>query len=320
MRSGGSLAGQGRLPAGARAATGLERPALGPIRIRNRGMLGSARGCAQGDGPSTSCFREPCGLSTGRRTVNLAALSTFLSLWTQEEAAEVSELQLSVKQEWGRLGDKSADLVFPREFLGPWKTVSTLVNVETPVGATLAPNLKVVERSRKELNRPILHMANFVGNSCGEVIMDRRHNTAALMQVHHGTNIDFANLIDWNPDDPDLLRLSLPGGSGVVSRVMDRSQKWREGDRLDTSESFEQVFDDHSGGTGPKVTASRCCTKYKWRSEEAARADGGPVIVAIQVVSEYLAGNGDDWLPMEARDQPAVEYTYRMALSRQLHG
>lgn len=33
----------------------------------------------------------------------------------------------------------------------------------------------------------------------------------------------------------------------------------------------------------PRVKASQCYTKYKWRDEKAAEAAGGPAIVATQV-------------------------------------
>jgi hypothetical protein len=43
-----------------------------------------------------------------------------------------------------------------------------------------------------------------------------------------------------------------------------------------------QIFDE-SSSSAPRIKASQCFTKYKWRSEAAATQDGGPAIVATQV-------------------------------------
>lgn len=61
-----------------------------------------------------------------------------------------------------------------------------------------------------------------------------------------------------------------------------------------------------------QVKASQCFTKYKWRSAEEAATDGGPEIVATQVVSDYLTPYDGEMLMMQAKDRPVVVYTYRM--------
>ena len=60
------------------------------------------------------------------------------------------------------------------------------------------------------------------------------------------------------------------------------------------------------------MKASQCFTKYKWRTSEEAATDGGPQIVATQVVSDYLTPYDGEMLMMQAKDKPVVVYTYRM--------
>lgn len=61
------------------------------------------------------------------------------------------------------------------------------------------------------------------------------------------------------------------------------------------------------------MKASRCFTKYKWRDLEAAEREGGPAIVATQVVSDYLTPDDGEELMLRAGDRPVVKYTYTMA-------
>eukprot|EP00803_Ostreobium_quekettii_P007750 evm.model.scf_1668.5 EVM.evm.TU.scf_1668.5 scf_1668:27419-33693(-) len=315
----GRLPAQRVIPLGMAPTLGRGQPARGPIRLRYRSQEVPENVHIEGPAQETSTSdpKEHSMFIADRRTVNMAALSTFFSMWVQEEeAAEASKLPQAMDRVWEGIGGGPADLVFPREFLGVWDTLSTLVSVETPLGTEFVPNLKVVERAKTELNVPLQYSVNFVENSRNEVITDRRYNTASLMEMYYGTEIDFVNRINWNPDDPNVLKLSLPGGTDVLTRVTKRSEDRREANRLDTSEFFEQVFDDPSQEMGPKVTASRCFTKYKWRNEEEASADGGPTIVATQVVSDYLTGYSDERLSMRARGRPVVIYTYRMAFAR----
>lgn len=75
-----------------------------------------------------------------------------------------------------------------------------------------------------------------------------------------------------------------------------------------------QVFDNSAYRT-PKVTASQCFTKYKWRSKEEAQRDGGPTIIATQVVSDYLTTSAGEQLMMESKGRPVVIRTYRMAFN-----
>ena len=65
-------------------------------------------------------------------------------------------------------------------------------------------------------------------NQRGNVITDRRFNTASLMAVYLGKDAVAAKSIDWNPDDPNVLSMNLPG---VACRVAwpaahDRCLSW----------------------------------------------------------------------------------------------
>ena len=48
--------------------------------------------------------------------------------------------------------------------------------------------------------------------------------------------------------DPNALKLSLPEGIMITSRVLRRSEEQVSGDRFETSEFMQQVFDDGSIG------------------------------------------------------------------------
>lgn len=86
-------------------------------------------------------------------------------------------------------------------------------------------------------------------NKSGRVIFDRRYNTASLLGAYYGPGTDFAGRITWNPEDPNVLRLSLPTSHMIVrTRVTKRSEEETAADRIDTSEYLEQIFDTSSTG------------------------------------------------------------------------
>ncbi len=65
--------------------------------------------------------------------------------------------------------------------------------------------------------------------------------------------MDFMGRITWNPSDPNVLRLSMPKGVNVRTRVTRRSENVGGPDKLDTSEFIEQIFDNSSTGGMPGV-------------------------------------------------------------------
>jgi hypothetical protein len=85
-----------------------------------------------------------------------------------------------------------------------------------------------------------------------------------------------------------------------------------------------QVFEDPDAGSPTRVKASQCFTKYKFRAaSDAAATGGGPLIVATQVVSDYLTA-GDAATSVErlaaAGGRPVAQFTYRLAFQRPAAG
>lgn len=88
-----------------------------------------------------------------------------------------------------------------------------------------------------ELNKQMNYQMKFIQNSSGQVILDRRFNTGAMLQPYYPSDVDWTQRIRWNPDDPNSLRLSLPGGTSIASLVTRRSENVLENqNRIETSE------------------------------------------------------------------------------------
>ncbi|WIA14970.1 hypothetical protein OEZ85_001679 [Tetradesmus obliquus] len=230
--------------------------------------------------------------------------------------AQASKLGGLVDSTWEAIGGGPADLSFPDEWLGVWDVTSTLVSVELPEGEAVVPNIAAVRRAeQQDLAKPMQYQVAFMRNDSGKVVYDRRFNTAALLATYYGSNVDFAGRIQWDAKDPNSLILNMPGDMSVRTRVMRRSESQIGTDRLETSEFLQQVLD--SGDPArPRVKASQCFTKYKWREEAAAEAAGGPAIVATQVVSDYLTPFDSEVDAIRYANRPVTTYTYRMAFSR----
>lgn len=60
----------------------------------------------------------------------------------------------------------------------------------------------------------------------------------------------------------------------------------------------------------PKIKSTECYTKYKWRSDVDASDIDGPIVLATQLVSEYLTQDGDR--KCRAKGRPVTIYTYSM--------
>ena len=63
------------------------------------------------------------------------------------------------------------------------------------------------------------------------------------------------------------------------------------------------------GRLEPKVKASQCFTKYKWRDLDAAKRQSGPQIVATQVI--FLVGSR---IRAAAKSGPQIVATRTMSL------
>jgi len=71
--------------------------------------------------------------------------------------------------------------------------------------------LQVVERAQKEdLQHPQKYLVSFMHNSRGQVVIDRRFNTSQLVSLYLDKPVP-EDVIAWNPDNPNQLRMALPG-------------------------------------------------------------------------------------------------------------
>lgn len=215
---------------------------------------------------------------------------------------------------WTAMGGGQADLFYPDGFNGSWQVVSTLVNVEVPMGEEMLSNPKLAQRARADLNKPLVYEQRFVQGPTGRVIADRSYNVRQLTKASTG-GADLISDIDWDANNPNNMRIYLTNGPRIVTRVTRRFEdEHPEEKRLETSEVVEQVFDSDDPLGAPRVKGSRCITKYKWRSE--AQANGGPVIVATQVVSDFVTAFEGAERVLEAQGRPSLVYTYKLSFQR----
>eukprot|EP01025_Chloroclados_australasicus_P020941 TRINITY_DN2201_c1_g1_i10.p1 TRINITY_DN2201_c1_g1~~TRINITY_DN2201_c1_g1_i10.p1 ORF type:complete len:350 (-),score=52.21 TRINITY_DN2201_c1_g1_i10:639-1688(-) len=250
-----------------------------------------------------------------RQMVGLSSSVVALLTWVDAEA-QASKLGATVDSAWEKVGGGPADLYFPSAFEGVWDVDSILVDTKTPLGEEYVPDLRALTRARNEdLNKVLRYQISFRRNSQNQIIMDRVFNTTKLVEAYLGNKYNFEQRIQWNPDDPNILTLLMPGGRQVLTRVTRRSFNQPADDLIETSEYFEQLFESPDEGP-PKLKGSQCFTKYRWRDEELANQDEGPVIVATQVVSDYLTGYDDQIKLLEAKGRPVVVFVYKMALKR----
>ncbi|DBA87726.1 hypothetical protein WJX77_012066 [Trebouxia sp. C0004] len=230
--------------------------------------------------------------------------------------AKASLLPEAIDNAWSSIGGGPSDLTFPELFLGTWKVQTTLVKVDTPLGPDFVPDLKVVERAQKEdLQQPQKYLVSFMHNNRGQVVIDRRFNTSQLVSLYLDKPVP-EDVITWNPDNPNQLRMALPGSMTINTRVTRRSQETPTPDKISTSEYFQQIFET-PGRPQAKVKASQCYTKYKFRSLEAADRQAGPAIVATQVISDYLTAYDGELQLIKAQNRPVVVYTYSMVFIKQ---
>lgn len=69
----------------------------------------------------------------------------------------------------------------------------------------------MVERAQKEdLQHPQKYLVSFMRNNRGQVVIDRRFNTSQLVSLYLDKPVP-EDVITWNPDNPNQLRMALPG-------------------------------------------------------------------------------------------------------------
>jgi hypothetical protein len=276
----------------------------------------------------------------GRRAM-LASLVATAAASTVGGAVEPAEAMSNgaVSDAWAAISGAPSDLTFPDEFLGTWLCYSTLTAVATPQGEDLVQDMAVVKRARGDVGNQIIYPMRFVRNDQGRVVMDRAYNVVKMAEATARAYNVIEN-VEWDVDDPNVLRGSIGDGRSVFFRVNQRSEEIPAPDRIETSEVAQIVFDGGDNGgysltpaaaaadgipdvsfappgavgpaKQPKIKSSRTFTKWKWRSAEASEASGGPAIVASQNVYDYLTSFDQGFI--ESKGQPVTQYTYKLAL------
>lgn len=261
--------------------------------------------------------RASLDLPSRRQVISFPTAVAAASLVLLPHPAHASKLPEAADRAWEAIGGGPADLIYPVSFLGAWDVESVLVSIDLPLGPEYVSDMAVVRRAQEQdQGKSVRYGASFIRNPRGQVVTDRRFNTASLMHTYLGLEENLVqNRIKWDVNDPNRLDMSLPGGLEVTTRVTRRMEEWEDGaDRLATSEFFEQVIESETRRS-PKVKASQAYTKYHWRPAETAI--GGPEIVATQVVSDYVTPfGGDASLLLGASGKPVTIYTYKMAFTR----
>lgn len=260
-----------------------------------------------------------------RRDVLIASSSAALvvaSVFGSNETTNRAEAIESgfISDAWESFGGGGpADLTFPESFLGEWLVNATLTDIDLPEGADVVSNIESVNRAKGDIGRPTSYPLRFVRNSRNEVIQDRAWNTEKLaeytMNVKNGSM--FTD-IDWNLDDPNVMKCTLADGKTIYFKVTARSETEDNSrkHRFETSELAEVVFNDYDGsGKDPNVKRTRTYTKWLWRDDKDAQA-GQPLIVCTQIVLDYLtpfSGNGDETY-LRVAGKPVTVYTYKLAM------
>ena len=173
---------------------------------------------------------------------------------------------------WSAAGGGPADLTFPDAFLGTWACTSTLLRVDTPLGLQAVQDPAVVARAEATVGRSDVFPLRFLRNGKGEVILvrgpnsaglsggcaaaapagatgarpllprraaqDRPFNTLALAAAAASPGLE---VVEWDPDNPNSMRLRSADGRGLFTRVTRRFQEAPSPGRLTTSEVVEQA-------------------------------------------------------------------------------
>ncbi|XP_022840852.1 unnamed product, partial [Ostreococcus tauri] len=199
---------------------------------------------------------------------------------------------------------------------------ATCVDVSAPLGTSYVRDIETFERERREIGRRTTYPVRFARNARGDVVFDRAFNVDALA-TSRGGGRDVVREIEWDIDDPNVLKLTTSDGTRVFYKITARSSARDDDARtMTTSELAEIVLDRNRSGS-PSVKSTRVVTKYKWRDVDDARE--GPAIVASQTVYEYLSPVGDagtasrddaDAAFIRARGRAVSQSVHRIAMIR----
>lgn len=213
-------------------------------------------------------------------------------------------------------GGGPSDLIFPENFLGDWRVESVLVNVELPLGEERVPNVAQVRRAQQEdLNNIIRYHVRFVRNNTGEVVMDRKFNTGSLLSKYLDLNDqELCDRIIWEVESPGTTQVSLPGGLRISTNVLRRSEEYLKQDLLETSEFIQQLFDDPKSQE-VRLKYSQTYMKYRWRQAYGPN-DQKPLIVATQVISDYLSPYDRKATDLASLGRPVTLYHYQLSFRK----
>lgn len=88
------------------------------------------------------------------------------------------------------------------------------------MGKGAVPDMTSVDRAiNRDLNQTLSYPVTFVRNTSGKVVMDRRLNTADLLSTYYPSISvpQLRDLVTWDIDNPNALRLMLPNGGEVCT-------------------------------------------------------------------------------------------------------
>eukprot|EP00890_Picochlorum_soloecismus_P006457 jgi/Picsp_1/6812/NSC_04151-R1_protein len=253
-----------------------------------------------------------------RRSVITQLLSSSSAMLIGSGEAQSATLSAPkvIDRAWASFGGGPSDLVFPEIFLGDWDVESVLVNVELPLGEERVPNVAQVRRAQQEdLNNVIRYHVRFIRNNTGEVVMDRKFNTGSLLSKYLDLNHqDLCNRILWELESPSTTQVSLPGGLRISTNVLRRSEEYLKQDLLETSEFIQQLFDDPKSQE-VRLKYSQTYMKYRWR-QASDPEDKKPLIVATQVISDYLSPYDKKAADLASLGRPITLYHYQLSFRK----
>ena len=253
--------------------------------------------------------------SCNRRRALSAASSLAFVAWSANGRARATS-NTTLSDAWSALGGGDADLVFPELFEGNWIASSTCTAVDAPLGDEFIRDRGAYERQRADIGAEFNYPIRFSRNSRGDVVQDRAFNVRAVAEASRGGGRRVLDgEIDWDINDPNVLKLTTGDGARVFYRVQARSMETNIDARALTTSELAQIVVDRGGDAGgvePKVKSTRVVTKYKYRTAEEAKR--GPQIVVSQTVYEYLTSFDDDQKFIQARGKPVQVSVYKLAL------
>ena len=96
--------------------------------------------------------------------------------------------------------------------------------VATPQGEDLVQDMPVVKRARGDIGNQIIHPMRFVRNNQGRVVMDRAYNVVKMAEAT-AKAYNVIDNVEWDVDDPNVLKGSIGDGRSVFFRVNQRSEE-----------------------------------------------------------------------------------------------